>query len=147
MKAIKNYSLVKKIFLINFVIMSIFLFSSCARKINFLTSQVVPAARGYVKVKKDNNKNYLIQIELSNLAEVERLQPANQTYVVWMVSEEEKTKNLGRLNSSSSFLSSKLKASLETISTLKPTKIFITTEDDANVQYPSGHVILSTDRF
>ena len=41
-----------------------------AKKIGFLSSSIVPAARGYVKVKRDINGNYLIQVKISNLAEV-----------------------------------------------------------------------------
>jgi hypothetical protein len=128
-------------------IILILLFVSCARKINFATSQIVPAARGFVKIKKDNNENYLIKMEVSNLAEIERLIPANQTYVVWMVSDDMQPKNIGRLSSSSSLMSSKLKASLKTTSTLKPHKIFITTEEIASTQYPGNRIILTTDLF
>jgi hypothetical protein len=56
-------------------IFSLILISSCTQKISFLTSSVVPAARGTVKVKMDDNKNHTIQIALVNLAEPERLSP------------------------------------------------------------------------
>jgi hypothetical protein len=127
-------------------LMIIFLFGSCARKIAFQTSSVVPAAEGTVKVKKDNNNNYTIDIEVSNLAEPGRLLPAMKTYVVWMDSDQDKFKNIGQINSSTSFLSNKLKASFETVSSNKPTKIFITAEDDGNVQYP-GTQVLTTASF
>jgi hypothetical protein len=78
------------------------------RNYSFLNSSVVPAARGSVKIKRDNNKNYVIQIHLSNLAEVERVQPSKQTYVVWMVTDRDMTKNIGQLNSSVSFFSKRL---------------------------------------
>jgi hypothetical protein len=120
---------------------------SCAKKINFAGSSVVPAARGFVKVKKDNNSNYNIKVELSNLAEVSRLQPPRQTYVVWMETDQQTTKNIGQIQSSSSMLSKKLKASLETVSSFKPVKIFITAEDDAAVQYPGTQMVLSTSSF
>lgn len=48
---------------------------------------------------KDNSKNYVIKISITDLAEVERLQPQKQTYVVWMVTKEGLTKNIERLNS------------------------------------------------
>jgi len=108
---------------------------------------VVPAAQGTVKVKKDKNSNYKIQIHLVNLAGVSRIQPARQSYVVWMVTSNDETKNIGQINSSSSLLSKKLKASFETVSAVKPVKIFITAEDDAGIQYPGTQVILSTDSF
>jgi len=47
--------------------------SSCARKAVFQTSTVVPAARGSVKVKKDNNNNHLISVIVIDLAEPDRL--------------------------------------------------------------------------
>lgn len=125
----------------------IFTFFSCASKASFQTSSVVPAARGDVKVKKDGNNNYQIKIKISGLAEAKRLEPAKQVYVVWLESEEHNINNLGRINSSSSLLSKTLKASFETVSSIKPIKIFITAEDEASVQYPGTHIILSTNNF
>jgi hypothetical protein len=125
----------------------IFLSFSCSRKITFLTSPIVPAAQGFVKVKKDNNKNYLIKVHIANLAEVNRLQPSRNAYVLWMETDNHETKNIGQIKSSSGLFSSKLKASFETVSSSKPSKIFITAEDDADRQYPGMQVVLSTDRF
>lgn len=122
-------------------------FNSCVRRVSFLASSVVPAARGYVKVKKDNNKNYVIQMSVFNLAEVSRLEPAKKGYIVWMETERNEMSNLGQLNSSSSLFSRKLKASFKTVSTIKPSKIFITAENDASLQYPGSQVIISTDNF
>jgi len=113
----------------------------------FQTSIVVPAARGFVKVSKDNNKNYVIKIQLTDLAEVNRLTPPKKTYVVWLVTEEDITRNIGQIKSSSSMLSSKLKASFETVSSNKPTKIFITAEDDGNVQFYGSQIVLTTNKF
>jgi hypothetical protein len=137
----------KNIVLGLFTTIAVISFSSCSKKINFLTSSVVPAARGYVEVKTDKNKNYVIQINLSNLAEVQRLQPAKQTYIVWMVTDEDVTKNIGQIKSSTGMMSKQLKASFETVTPFKPVKIFITAEDDAIISYPGTQVILSTDTF
>ncbi len=121
--------------------------SSCAKKINFQTSAVVPAARGTVKVKKDNNQNYVIIISLFNLAEAKRLPTNEQTYVVWMESNNQPVKNLGQINSSTKMFSKSLKASFESVSPVKPTKIFITVEDNSSVQYPGNELVLTTNRF
>jgi hypothetical protein len=40
-----------------------------------------------------------------------------------------------------------LKASFETVSSTKPTKIFLTAEDDASIQYPGSQVVISTNNF
>jgi len=118
-----------------------------AKKIGFLSSSIVPAARGYVKVKRDINENFLIQVKISNLAEVNRLQPSKQVYLVWMITDHEITDNIGQINSSTTFLSTKLKASFLKVSVSKPIKIFITAEEDAITQTPNEQIILSTDRF
>lgn len=123
------------------------LFEGCAKKTYFQTSTVVPAARGYVKVSKDGNSNYVIKLELSNLAEVKRLDPPKESYVVWMESDGNPTKNIGRVNSSSSLLSKRLTVSFQTVSAIKPSLIFITAENEANAQYPSGSKILTTGNF
>lgn len=127
--------------------MTVFFFTSCTHKISFLTSAAAPAARGYVEIKKDKNKNNVIQVHLSNLAEVGRLTPPKQTYVVWMLTNDDVMKNIGQIKSSTNKLTKNLEASFETVSSFSPTKIIITAEDDENVQYPSSQVVLTTDRF
>ncbi|WP_238531104.1 hypothetical protein [Flavobacterium frigoris] len=140
-------SISKKIYLGLLVVVVAMAFTSCSKKIAFKTSTIVPAARGDVKIKKDENKNYLIQIELENLAEVSRLDPQKKAYVVWMESEDSMVKNIGQIKSDSKFLSSKLKASFETVTPVKPSKIYITAEDNADVQFPSKQLIIETKGF
>lgn len=123
------------------------LLSSCAQKINFQTSQVVPAARGFVQIKKDNNENYVISLQLDKLAEVERLTPEKSTYIIWMNTAQNGTKNIGLLNSSTTTFSNKLKASFNTVTSFQPTRIFITAENDGNAAYPSDKIIVTTDDF
>jgi hypothetical protein len=145
-KAIVN--LKKHTLLLFLVALMTFSFDSCAVKSAFLNSSVVPAAQGKVKVKRDRkNQNYVIKIEVTGLAEVERLQTSKHNYVVWMETEQGMTKNLGQLNSSSGFLSDEMRASLETVSSYKPARIYITAEYSSDVQYPGEQVVLSTGRF
>jgi cell division protein FtsL len=120
----------------------LFVFSSCAKKITFLTSSVVPAAEGQITVKNDKNNNYNIQMQITNLADIERLQPAKKSYVVWMETMDNLPKNIGRISSSK-----KLKVEFKTVSPMRPTKIFITAEEDETSQYPGSMVVLTTDRF
>lgn len=111
-----------------------------------MTSVVVPAAQGTVQIKLDANKNYVIKIKLSNLAPSTRLSPPRDAYVVWLVTVDKVAKNLGKLNSSSDFMSKNLDASFETVTGLKPSKIIITAENDMNIQNSSfSDVILTTD--
>ena len=132
MKTNKLFSLPKKVILGILASMILFSFSltSNAQKIDFLNSSVVPAATGDVKVNTDKNNNYVIKVGVTNLADVTRLQPSRETYVLWMVTNENKTENVGQLISSSGFLSKG-----------------ITAENDGNITIPEGEVVLTTDNF
>ena len=144
---IKPFTLAKTIFLGTAAIITVILLSSCARKAIFQISPIVPAARGYIKTKKDSNKNYNVYVSLENLAEPNRLTPAKQTYVVWIVSDDHSTKNVGQVKTSTSLFSSTLKGSFETVSASKPIKIFITAENDATFQFPSEMIVMTTNEF
>lgn len=144
----KKFNNIKKLSLLALLAIIIALpFTSCSRKISFQNSSVVPAAQGSVKVTNDKNKNYVIKVEVTDLADVSRLQPPKNTYVVWMETDQGKTENLGQLLSSTGFMSKQMKGSLETVSSFKPAKIYITAEDDASIQYPGRQLILSTSSF
>lgn len=121
--------------------------TSCAKKIAFQKSTVVPAARGQVTVKKDDNKNYVVKIKINGLAEVNRLEPSRNSYVVWMETDDTQVKNIGRIKSDSNFMSSNLKATFETVTAVKPEKIFITAEDNPDTQSPSSQLVLETNKF
>jgi hypothetical protein len=147
MKAIRLMIHLKNIFIAFAVVMMIFSFNSCNAQVDFLTSSVVPAARGSVKVKTDKYNNYVIKIDLENLSEASRLQPPKNTYVVWMVTEDNITKNIGQIKTIKKFLSKKLSATLETKSSFRPVKIFITAEYDPNLQFPDSEIVLTTENF
>ena len=140
-------ALAKKICLLTCTTALLLCLGSCAQKVSFMTSSVVPAARGDVKISKDNNNNFVVRIQLFNLAEPSRLQPAKSMYVVWVETTDHNAKNIGQIKTSSKFLSSALKSSFQSMSSLKPTKIFLTAEDDAGVQFPSSQIVLSTENF
>lgn len=131
-----------KILTITLLILVAFWFTSCSKKTFFLQSSILPAATGYVEVSKDKSENYIIKIDLKNFAGAERLDEANLTYVVWMVTARDAAVNIGRISTTNA-----LNASFETKSSFRPVKIFITAEEQENVRYPGSMVILTTDRF
>ncbi len=147
MSRIRINSFVSKVFISVFTALFLFSLNSFARKVRFSISSVVPAARGYVKIGRDNNQNYIIKIEISNMAEAGRLQPPKLTYIVWMVSDDASTMNMGQIKSSVTLLTNRLKASFETTTPYKPTQIFITAEDDPGYQLPGAQIVLTTKRF
>lgn len=145
MKTTESKTYPRNIIITVAMVLMMFAISSCATKAIFLQSAVVPAAEGTVTIKDDGNKNYVIKVQITNLADSQSLLPPKNVYVIWMVTNDNITKNMGQIISSSNALSSKLKASFETVSSFRPTKIFITAENEANVQYPMSEVVLTTD--
>jgi hypothetical protein len=147
MKTQKWTSAIKGISLSLLALSLVFALSSCSTKAAFLSSQVVPAAKGNVKVKKDGNNNYAIKLQISNLAESSQLTPPKKAYVIWLVSDDQRVHNIGQIDSSTGFMSNKLKAGFETVSSFKPTRIFLTAENDQNINYPQSEVVLTTSDF
>ncbi|MFO7669751.1 MAG: hypothetical protein R6W31_08845 [Bacteroidales bacterium] len=142
MKTIRSGSKTRKIWLGFIALMIMLPFSCQAKKIPFVPSFVAPAAEGYVKINTDGNNNNIIKISIKNLAEIERLNPAMKTYVVWMVTDRETTINIGRISSSNS-----LKVSFEAVSSFQPIKIFITAEENESTQVPGEVIVLTTENF
>jgi hypothetical protein len=120
---------------------------SCSQKVRFLTSSVVPSAEGVVEIKSDKNNNYVIDLSLMRLADPSRLTPPKAGYIVWMETENDGTKNIGQLRTSSGFMSKTLKSSLTTVTPFKPVGFIITGEDDHTTQYPGSVVVLKTSTF
>jgi hypothetical protein len=147
MKMIVKQCKIGTLLLMGISALVVIMLSSCATKVPFQYSAEAPAARGTVKVKKDGNNNYTINVDLTNLSEANRLVAPKTAYVVWMEGNGDRPKNLGKIESNSSMMSKTLKASFETVSSVKPTKIFITSEEDGNTTYPSNSVILTTNNF
>ena len=117
-----------------------FVLLSCGTsKMTFENSSVAPAATGDVKVKKDKNENYAVNVNVKNLAPSQKLTPSKEMYLVWMEDGKNPVKKLGRIDPSSS-----LKASLTALTTTEPTKLFITAEDNAEVTFPTGEMVLTT---
>ncbi len=127
-------------------LLSVIMFCSCARKAVFEKSVVVPSASGKVKVKKDDNNNYVIEVSVKDLTPPGNLVPAKKAYLVW----DEASNglfNIGQLATSRSFISRGFRASLTTSSPNKPKRVFITAEEDANTLAPGSQVVLTTPSF
>ena len=124
-----------------------FQLTSCSKKIEFPTSSVVPAAQGHVKIKKDSNRNFSIDVRIKNLAEPDRLQPPKDVYIVWMETKNSGIKNIGQLKITRDLLSNNLKGNLQAVSSFEPSLIFITAEERADIQFPGAQVVLKTRSF
>lgn len=137
----KSISIPDSFKILSFVFAAI-LISACSKKVVFPTSQVLPAANAVVKIDKNDNNNYELNLEVENMAKPERLTPPRRTYVVWMVSERNGTINMGNLK-----INNKLRGSLEAVTPFKPICFFITAEEEQDVVTPSTQVVLNSENF
>src|SRR6476619_4922763 len=121
--------------------------SSAQKKVSFNTSTIVPGAECTVKVKKDKNGNYDIDINIENLPDPKKLTPSKKVYVTWVETKEKGAKNIGQLKSSSGLFSKVKRASITTVSPYKPVKVFISAEDDGGTEEPGDVIVLTTDSY
>lgn len=147
MKAAKKFKKLQIFFSAAILVLLTFFFSSCSKKVIFPTSSIAPSAVGRVKIKKDNNNNYAIQVNIENLPDAKRLSPPKDYYVVWIETRNNGIKNIGRIVPSKGFLNSKMTASLNAVSPTKPKRVFITAENDEYIRYPGNMVVLDTGNF
>ncbi len=127
------------------VLFAIMLLPSCGTtSYTFSKSSVVPAAEGSVKVKKDKNNNYNIDLHVKRLADPKRLSPAKEIYIVWLRTEDNGSINIGQLKTSSGMFSNSLTSALKTVTTFKPINFYITAENHADIKYPEGQTVLNT---
>ncbi|RDI57630.1 hypothetical protein [Flavobacterium glaciei] len=113
--------------------------TSCASTAKFPVSSVTPAAEIVAKMKKDKNDNAVIVVTAKNLASADRLNPPKNNYVVWIVTEDNGTKNIGQLMNKNAN-----KSVLTTSTPFKVKEIYITAEEQGNISYPSGIEISRT---
>lgn len=115
------------------IIYVVLLFTSCASTAKFPVSSTAPAADITAKKKQDKHNNYEIELTAKNLAEANRLNPPKNNYSVWIVVENGATKNVGQLTHKNA-----KKITFKTVTPFNVKEIFITAEDQGNLEYPSG---------
>jgi hypothetical protein len=126
--------------LINLLLVSVLVFlTSCATTTKFPVSSVTPAAEITAKKKQDKNNNYVIEVTAKNLASADRVDPTKKNYNVWIVTENNGTKNAGMLVNKNAKT-----ATLKTSTPYDVKEIFITAEDQGDYSYPVGVEISRT---
>lgn len=119
---------------------------ACSQRLEFDVSTVEPAAEGVVRIDRDKNNNYEIDLDVIRLSDPIRLTPPKSTYVVWMETTQNGTQNIGQLKSSEGMFSKALKGSLNTSTPYEPVSFFITAEETGNITSPGQVVVMRTPR-
>lgn len=108
-----------------------------ASGIRMTGSPVVPSAAGNIDLDHDHNGNTVLKIKVEHLAQPTSLAPPKSVYAVWVQPPDREPELAGELKTGKD-----LKGSFETSTPYKNFDVFITAEDTAHPQQPSGPVVL-----
>lgn len=112
------------------------------QSIRLQPSPPVATAEGQVTVRKDENKNTVLDVKVAKLVEPNRIAPDKAVYVVWADAPQVPPMNLGALR-----VNSDLSGELTAVTALPRMNIFITAESVGSVTEPSGERLLQTGLF
>lgn len=93
----------------------------------------IPAAMGTIHYEHDKNHNIKFHIDTKHLARPDQLTPAKSVYVVWIQPRGKDPVNAGVLT-----VDDKLQGSFRGTTPYQTFDVFVTAEDSANVDHPSG---------
>lgn len=105
-----------------------------------MAGTVTPGATGTIVVKKGDNGNTTLDIRAGSLAAPSSLTPAENVYVVWIQPPGQQAQNHGQLQ-----VNQNEQGELHTETPYRRFKVFITAEQNAQVQMPMGPTVLSAD--
>ena len=103
--------------------------------------------KGEMVIKRDAAGNYVIQLNIKNLEAVQLMKPKKEGYAVWIITDAMAAKNVGQIEGAKNWTDKKDNAYFEAVSAVKPTKIFITAENDLNAVKPGTQIVWSTKSF
>ena len=110
------------------------------RQVQMMAGSTTPAANATINVKKGDNGNTALDIKAQALAPPSSLTPAENVYVVWIAPPDQAAQNHGQLR-----VNSHEQGELHTETPYKRFHVFVTAEQNAQVQEPMGPRILSAD--
>lgn len=117
--------------------LSVALLAGCASKEDMVASNVVPAARGQVKVDSDDNNNSEVTVKVEHLAPADRVYPGATNYVVWIQPAGADTfQNVGALR-----VNEDLEGTHKTTVPYKDFRVIVTPEMGNMAQAPTGPTI------
>jgi hypothetical protein len=97
-----------------------------------------PAAMGIIHANTDRNGNMLIELEAKHLAPPDRLTPPHTVYVVWAQAAGKPPEVIGQLRVNAQDMAASFKTSVP----YHNFDIFVTAEDNAKPDSPSGAEVL-----
>ena len=110
------------------------------KKVQMMSGTVTPGAQGTVTVHTSGNNNVKLDIKVKNLANPASLTPPENVYVLWVQPPGQPPQNQAEIK-----VNGDENGGLNTETSFKRFKVFITGEQNAQVQQPQGPQVLSAD--
>jgi hypothetical protein len=115
-------------------------FGGGARRVHMMAGSETPAAQGSVTVQTGGNGNMKLDLKVQSLAAPSSLTPPANVYVVWIQPPDQNAQNHGQLS-----VNRNEDGELHTNTPYKRFKVFVTAEQNARVQEPTGPRVLQAD--
>jgi len=113
---------------------------SGGKDVQMMAGETNPAARCTIHLHVGDNGNTELDMKAESLAAPSALTPPKNAYVVWIQPPDGPPQNHGQIT-----IDKSEKAELKTATPYKRFKVFVTAEDQAQIQTPEGPKVLSAD--
>ncbi|MGB7435953.1 MAG: hypothetical protein WBR26_03170 [Candidatus Acidiferrum sp.] len=115
-------------------------FGGGGTKVQMMAGTVTPGAQGTIIVHNGTNNNARLELKVKALANPNALTPAENVYVVWVQPPDQPAQNQGQLK-----VNKNEEGALSFETSYQRFEVFITAEQNAQVQTPQGPQVLSAD--
>jgi hypothetical protein len=115
-------------------------FGGGGNKVHMMAGSATPAAQGTVIARMGSNNNIDVDLKVQSLASPSSLTPPANVYVVWIQPPDHNPQNHGQLS-----VSQNQNGELHTGTPYKRFQVFVTAEQNAQVQEPEGPKVLQAD--
>jgi hypothetical protein len=119
------------------ILIAMLVIGAAAKKFPMAAGSIVPAATGEIDVSKDDNGNTRYTIGVKHLADPAKLTPPKSVYLVWLQPRGEQPQKAGQLT-----VGDEMKGEFKGTTPLRDFEVFVTAEDGATVETPSGDPVL-----
>jgi hypothetical protein len=126
-------------YLVVILVISIWLFTACSKKVYFQPNNVGSDLRGFVKLKSDRNKNYKLKLKLFYIEDIEKILENKKTYTIWMQNSDSTTTKIAQFHKDNTN-----HTEINKIFAEKPTKIFVSEQMQSNIMTPAVTILTLT---
>ena len=125
------------------LLVAVLLAGGCSKRIRFDSLPLARAGQATARIQLTYDRNNIVQVQLSNVAEPSALNPIYTRYVLWVATPDRKAiLNVGQLR-----VDEKKKAEIQTLTPFRDFLLFITAEPRGDVTAPGPDIVFETNEL